>query len=144
METGNTEIFKQLTENFYQWLKSELISLVYYPSEEKEDPNHFFLLILNSKQPNFDIHFWIQYYQRIESQWDLYWSQLQPDAKIPLLSITLRSKDSCVENQLISLSPEDAYEILYDTDDFYKKIHSKIVVRSTEGNSNPHGDIIWI
>lgn len=144
METGNSEIFKQLTKNLTQWFQSELISFVYYPSGDKEDPNHFLLLILNTKQPNYNIHFWIEYYQRIESHWDLYWSNLHSDGKIPLLSITLRSKDSCLEDQLISLSPEDSYDILFDTDDFYKKIHSKIVVHSKEGNTNPLGDIIWI
>jgi hypothetical protein len=142
METGNTEIFKQLTGNLVNWLKSEFVSLVYYPSAD--DTNYFLLLILDSKHTRYDIRFWIEYYQQIESHWDFYWTNRQPEGKVPLLSITLRSKDSCKDNQLISLSPEDTYTILYDTEDFYKNTHAKIVVQSNEGNFNPDGDILWI
>jgi hypothetical protein len=144
MKPEISKILNTLSENINKWLKSDLISLVYFPSTEEGDTNYYLLLVLESNSENYGVQFWIEYYKYVESHWDTAWLDLSSETKVPLLSMNLRTKQSLLNKQLLSISPDESFEIIYDKDNFFKKCHTIVITQDQTSEINPNGDIIWI
>jgi len=134
----------ELKENCIEWLNNDLISTVYFPTEEEPEKSFFYFLIVLNTSENQNIDFWIQYFKNIESKWDIYWKQFYDPEIIPRLSINIRSQKSIEEKLLLTNSPEEPYQILYDKDNFFKTNRDSVVKDITKGNVNLSGDTIWI
>ena len=144
MKPEISKILNTLSENINKWLKSDLISLVYFPSTEEGDTNYYLLLVLESNSENYGIQFWIEYYKNVESHWDAAWLDLSSETKVPLLSMNLRTKQSLLEKKLLSISPDESFEIIYDKDNFFKNCHTIVITQDQTSETKPNGDIIWI
>jgi hypothetical protein len=144
MKPEISKILNTLSENINKWLKSDLISLVYFPSTEEGDTNYYLLLVLESNSENYGVQFWIEYYKYVESHWDTAWLDLSSETKVPLLSMNLRTKQSLLNKQLLSINPDESFEIIYDKDNFFKKCHTIVITQDQTSEINPNGDIIWI
>jgi hypothetical protein len=144
MKSEISKILNTLSENINKWLKSDLISLVYFPSSEEGDTNYYLLLVLESNSENYGIQFWIEYYKNVESHWDAAWLELSSETKAPLLSMNFRTKQSLLEKQLLSVSPDESFEIIFDKDNFFKKCHTNVITQGQTSVTKPIGDIIWI
>jgi hypothetical protein len=144
MKSEISKILNTLSENINKWLKSDLISLVYFPSAEEGDTIYYLLLVLESNSENYGVQFWIEYYKNVESLWDAAWLDLSSETKVPLLSMNLRTKQSFLEKQLLSISPDESFQIIFDKDDFFKKCHTIVITHDQTSETNHKGDIIWI
>jgi hypothetical protein len=58
--------------------------------------------------------------------------------------MNLRTKQSLLNKQLHSISPDESFEIIYDKDNFFKKCHTIVITQDQTSEINPNGDIIWI
>jgi len=134
----------ELRENCIVWLKNELVSTVYFPTDEDLEKSYFYFLIILNSTENLNVDFWIQYYQHIESKWDLYWKQFFDLELIPKISLNLRSQKSIEEKLLLTITPDEPYQILYDKDNFFQLNRDFVVNDITKGNVNLNGDTIWI
>ena len=144
MKSEISKILNTLSENINKWLKSDLISFVYFPSSEEGDTNYYLLLVLESNLENYGVQFWIEYYKYVESHWDASWLHLSSETKVPLLSMNLRTKQSLLKKELLNISPEESFEIIFDKDNFFKKCHTIVITQDKTSEINPNGDIIWI
>jgi hypothetical protein len=144
MKSEIPKILNTLSENINKWLKSDFISLVYFPSSEEEDTNYYMLLVLESNIEYYGVEFWIEYYKYVESHWDASWYHLSSETKVPLLSMNLRTKQSLLKKQVLSVSPEESFEIIFDKDNFFKNCHTFVITQDETSETNPIGDILWI
>jgi hypothetical protein len=144
MKSEIPKILNTLSENINKWLKSDYISLVYFPSSEEEDTNYYMLLVLESNSEYYGVEFWIEYYKYVESHWDASWNHLSSETKVPLLSMNLRTKQSLLNKQVLSVSPEESFEIIFDKDNFFKNCHTFVITQDETSETNPIGDILWI
>jgi len=144
MKSEIPKILNTLSENINKWLKSDFISLVYFPSSEEGDTNYYLLLVLESNLENYGVQFWIEYYKYVESHWDASWLHLSSETKVPLLSMNLRTKQSLLNKQVLSVSPEESFEIIFDKDNFFKNCHTFVITQDETSENNPIGDIMWI
>jgi hypothetical protein len=144
MKSEIPKILNTLSENINKWLKSDFISLVYFPSLEEEDTNYYMLLVLESNIEYYGVEFWIEYYKYVESHWDAFWYHLSSETKVPLLSMNLRTKQSLLNKQVLSVSPEESFEIIFDKEDFFKNCHTFVITQDETSETNPIGDILWI
>jgi hypothetical protein len=103
MKSEISKILNTLSENINKWLKSDLISFVYFPSSEEGDTNYYLLLVLESNLENYGVQFWIEYYKYVESHWDASWLHLSSETKVPLLSMNLRTKQSLLKKELLNI-----------------------------------------
>jgi hypothetical protein len=58
--------------------------------------------------------------------------------------MNLRTKQSLLEKQLLSISPDESFEIIFDKDNFFKKCHTIVITHDQTSETNHKGDIIWI
>jgi hypothetical protein len=144
MKPEISKILITLSENINKWLKSDFVSLVYFPSSDEEDSSYYLLLVLESNSKNYGVEFWIKYYNSVESHWDAAWLKLSPDIKVPLLSMNLRTKQSLLNKELLSISPEEPFEIIFDKENFFKECRTIVTTKDITSSVNSDGDIIWI
>jgi hypothetical protein len=58
--------------------------------------------------------------------------------------MNLRTKQSLLKKELLNISPEESFEIIFDKDNFFKKCHTIVITQDKTSEINPNGDIIWI
>jgi hypothetical protein len=144
MKSEISKILSTLSENIKKWLKSDFVSLVYFPSSDEEDSNYYLLLVLESNSENYGVEFWIEYYRSVESHWDSAWLKLSPEEKVPLLSMNLRSKKSILNSEFLNIGPEEPFEIIFDKENFFKERHTIVITKDTTSSVGSNGDILWI
>jgi len=144
MKSEIPNILNTLSENINKWLKSDFVSLVYFPTSEEGDTNYYLLLIYETNSEKYGIQFWTEYYNFVESHWDAAWHKISPESKVPLLSVNLRTKQSLLKKQTLGVSPEEQFEIIFDKDNFFEKCRTLVITQDENSEVNPNGDIIWI
>ena len=147
MSSSDPNIQKAIDEfkdNCMLWFKNDLISTVYFPTNEELEKSYFYFLVILNSTENLNVEFWIEYYQHIESKWDSYWKQFFDLEIIPKLSLNFRSQKSIEEKLLLINSPDDPYQILYDKNNFFQTFRESVVKVDKNGNIYTNGDTIWI
>jgi len=133
-----------LNENCTIWFKDDLVSIIYFPTDEELENSYFYFLIILNSIENLNSDFWINYYRNIESKWDSYWIKFFDSELMPKLSINLRSQKSIEDKLLLSNTPEEPYQILFDKNNFFKTNRDLVVNHTLNGIVNLNGDTIWI
>ncbi len=134
----------ELKNNSIDWLKNELISIIYFPAEEELEKSYLYFLIIMTSSEEENLDFWVQYHRYIESKWDTYWVQFFESELIPKLSINFRTKKSIEDKLLLLNTPEEPLQIVYDREDFFQKLKDSVITNKLEGNISIEGDTIWI
>lgn len=143
-EKSFNTMLASMRDGISQWLSDNFISLVYFPeSSTLEDTNaYYFLLIVKMDPDTFDINFWINYHNYIESTWEKYWMENFEIEKVPILSVNIRSMDDVEKNSFNIYTRDDTYNLIYDNQEFFKNSFENY--NHSQKNILKQPDMIWI